>query len=188
MHGMRLTVFMVLVSTLLGVSPVQAQDHGLPRRFRIDLGAGSHLVDAGDVESMSVGVALARFVTLALTIERGHVPTDVTVYPDGYSATRNGTLVFASGECRVTIPAGRRWTPYGLIGRGVGRSVFNVNSYFPDPITRTADLFYAGGGVRYALGSSIAVFSDAKLMLVMGRSVDDLSARLPIRAGISLGF
>jgi hypothetical protein len=167
---------------------VQAQATGLPRRFNIDLGAGSHLGDVGDVESMSVGVALTRFVTLAATVERGHVPTQVTLYPDGYGATRNGTLTFASGEFRVTIPAGRRWTSYALVGRGVGRSVFNVNTYFPDPITRTADLFYAGGGVRYALGSAIALFSDGKLMLVMGRSVDDLSARLPIRAGVSLRF
>lgn len=185
---MRLTVCAVILSMLVGAPPVHAQRHGLPHRFSIDLGAGSHLRDAGDVESMSAGVALSPFVTLAATVERGHVPTQVTEYPDGYSATRNGTLTFAGGELRVTIPAGRRWMPYALVGRGVGRSVLNVNTHFPDPITRTADIFYAGAGVRYALGSAIALFSDAKLMLVTGRSVDDFSARLPIRAGVSLLF
>jgi hypothetical protein len=185
---MRLAVFVMLLFTLDGASLLHAQGQGLTRRFSVDLGAGSHLRDAGDVESMSVGVALSRFITLGATVERSHVPTRRTTYPDGHSATRNGTLTSASGELRVTIPAGRRWTPYGVVGRGVGRSVFNVNTDFPDPITRTADLFYAGGGVRYALGSAIALFSDAKLMLVVGRSADDLSARLPIRAGASLRF
>lgn len=185
---MRLTVCTVILSMLVDAPPAHAQRHGLPRRFSIDLGAGSHLRDAGDIESMTVGVALSPFVTLAATVERGHVPTQVTRYPDGYSATRNGTLTFASGELRVTIPAGRRWTPYGFVGRGVGRSVLNVNTHFPDHITRTADAYYAGGGVRYALGSAIALFSDAKFMLVMGRSADDLSARLPIRVGMSFRF
>jgi hypothetical protein len=186
---MRFAVFVILLSTLDGASLAQAQGHGrLSHRFSFDLGAGSHFRDAGDVESMSLGVALSPFVTLAATVERGHVPTRVTAYPDGYSATRNGTLTSASGELRVTIPAGRRWTPYGLVGRGVGKSVFNVNTRFPDPITRSADLFYAGAGVRYALGSAIALFSDAKFMLVMGRSAGDLSARLPIRAGVSFRF
>ncbi len=53
---------------------------------------------------------------------------------------------------------------------------------------RTADLVYAGGGVRYSLGPSAALFSDAKLILVIGREADDLSARLPVRAGVSLRF
>lgn len=185
---MRLTICAVILSMLVEAPAAHAQRPGLPRRFGIDLGAGSHLRDAGDVESMTVGVALSPFVTLAATVERGHVPTQVTEYPDGYSATRNGTLTFASGELRVTIPAGRRWTPYGLVGRGVGRSVLNVNTHFPDPIARTADVYYAGGGVRYAIGSAFALFSDAKLMLVMGRSADDLSARLPIRVGMSFRF
>lgn len=185
---MRLAALTVLAIIVFDAPWARAQGTSLPRRFSIDLGAGSHFRDAGDVESLSLCVALTRFVTLAATVERGHVPTQVTRYPDGYSATRNGTLTFASGELRVTMPAGRRWLPYGLIGLGVGRSVLNVNEYFPDPVTRTADLLYAGGGLRYALGSSVALFSDVKLMLVMGRSVDDLSARLPLRAGVSLRF
>ena len=160
----------------------------MSRRFSVDLGLGSHFRDGGDVESMSVGFAVSRIVTLAATLERSHVPTRLRTYPDGYSATRNGTLASISGEFRLTIPVGDRWTPYGVVGLGVGESILNVNEYFPRPITRTADLVYAGGGVRYSLGPAVALFSDAKLILVIGREADDLSARLPVRAGVSFRF
>lgn len=186
MHDVRLTILIAAITLFINHGSAKAQAPPLPR-FSVDTGAGAHARDAGNVVSLSAGVALTRFVTFAATVERGHVPTQVTRYPNGFSATRNGTLTFAGGECRVTIPAGR-WTPYGFIGRGVGRSVLNVNAYFPQPVTRTADVFYAGGGARYDLGPVVSLFSDAKLLLVMGRAGDDLSARLPIRAGVSLRF
>jgi hypothetical protein len=66
-------------------------------------------------------------------------------------------------------------------------SVLNVNEFFPGPITRTADLVYTGGGVRYPLGPA-ALFGDAKLILAIGREADDLSARPPVRAGVSFRF
>jgi hypothetical protein len=137
---------------------------------------------------MSVGFAATRFVALAVAVERGHVPTKLSTFPGGYSVTRNGTLASISGEFRLTIPVGDRWTPYGVVGRGVGKSVLNVNEFFPDPVTRTAALVYAGGGVRYSLGPAAALFTDAKLILVIGREADDLSARLPVRGGVSFRF
>ena len=125
---------------------------------------------------------------LAATVERSHIPTRLSTYPDGYGVTRNGTLASISGEFRLTIPIGDQWTPYGVVGRGVGESVLNVNEFFPNPIVRTTDLVYAGGGVRYSLGPAAALFSDAKLILVIGREADDLSVRLPVRAGVSFRF
>jgi hypothetical protein len=186
MHWRLVASFAFLV-ILIG-APAHAQGTGTSRRFSLDLGLGSHFKDGGDVESMSIGFALSRNVALAATIERSHIPTRLSTYPDGYSVTRNGTLASISGEFRLTIPVGDRWTPYGVVGRGVGESVLNVNEFFPNPVTRTADLMYAGGGVRYSLGPAVALFSDAKLILVIGREADDLSARLPVRAGVSFRF
>jgi hypothetical protein len=182
----RLAVFAFLVM-LIG-APAHGQGAGMSRRFSVDLGLGSHVMDGGDVESVSVGFALSRIVELAATVERSQIPTKLRTYPDGYSVTRNGTLTSINGEFRLTIPVGNRWTPYGVVGRGVGKSVLNVNEFFPNPITRTADLVYAGGGVHYSLGPAAALFGDAKLLLVIGREADDLSARLPVRAGVSFRF
>lgn len=183
----RLAALFVFLVMLIG-TPAQAQGTGLSRRFSLDLGLGSHLEDGGDVQSISIGFAVTRFVALAVTGERSHIPTKLSTSPNGYSVTRNGRLTSISGEFRLTIPVGNRWTPYGLVGGGVGESVLNVNEFFPGPITRTADLVYAGGGVRYLLGPAIALFSDAKLILVIGREADDLSARLPVRAGVAFRF
>ena len=183
----RLAALFVFLVMLIG-SSAHAQGTGPSRRFSLDLGLGSHFVDGGDVESMSVGFAVTRIVALALTVERSHIPTKLNTSPDGYGVTRNGRLASISGEFRLTIPVGDRWTPYGVAGRGVGKSVLNVNEFFRDPITRTADLMYAGGGVRYSLGPAAALFSDARLILVTGREADDLSARLPVRAGVSFRF
>jgi hypothetical protein len=165
-----------------------AQSTPLSRRVSVDLGLGTHYRDGGDVESMSAGFAITRIVTVAATIERGHIPTAVENYGNGSSVTRNGTVTWLGGELRLTIPAGERWTPYVVAGRGVGKSVLNVNEFFPNPITRTADLVYLGGGVRYALNQTTLLFADAKLALVIGREADDLSARLPIRAGVTFRF
>ena len=183
----RLAALFAFLMMLIG-APAHAQGTGMSRRFSVDLGLGSHVMDGGDVESMSVGFAISRAVTLAATVERSHIPTKLRTYPDGYSVTRNGTLASISGEFRLTLPVGDRWTPYGVVGRGVGESVLNVNEFFPNPITRTANLVYAGGGVRYSLSPAVALFADAKLILVSGREADDLSARLPVRAGVSFRF
>ena len=185
MHWRRAALIALLVMAIDGTA--HAQGTGV-RRFSVDLGAGSHIEDGGDVESMSVGFAVSRMVTVAATVERSHIPTRVTTFPGGSSATRNGTLTSINGEFRLTVPIGARWTPYGLVGGGAGESVLNVNEFFPDPITRTARLVYAGGGVRYSLNPSVALFSDAKLILVVGREADDVSARLPVRAGVSFRF
>lgn len=184
---MRLAAPFVVLAMLIG-TPAYTQGTGATRRVSVDLGVGSHVPDGGDVESISAGFAVTRFVALGVTVERGHVPTTVTTFPNGSSATRNGTLTSIAGECRLTLPVGDRWVPYGIVGLGVGRSVLNVNEFFPDPITRTADLVYAGGGVRYFLGPAAALFSDVTLMVVSGREADDLSARLPVRVGVSLQF
>jgi hypothetical protein len=183
----RLAALFAFVVMLIG-APAHAQGTGISRRFSVDLGLGSHVKDGGDVESISVGFAVSRIVALAATVERSHIPTKLSTYTDGYSVTRNGTLTSMSGELRLTIPAGVRWTPYGIVGGGVGESVLNVNEFFPNPIARTADLVYAGGGVRYSLGPAAALFGDAKLILVFGRDADDLSARLPVRAGVAFRF
>jgi hypothetical protein len=183
----RLAALFAFLMMLIG-APAHAQDAGMSRRFSVDLGLGSHVIDGGYVGSMSLGFALSRIVALAATVERSQIPTKLRTYPDGYSVTRNGTLTSISGEFRLTIPVGDRWTPYSVVGCGVGESVLNVNEFFPNPITRTANLVYAGGGVRYSLGRAAALFGDAKLILVIGREADDLSARLPVRAGVSFRF
>ena len=182
----RLAAGLALVMMALAGS-AHAQGTGF-RRLSVDLGAGSHLADAGDVESVSVGFAVSRLATVAATVERSHIPTKLSTFPGGSSVTRNGTLTSMSGEFRLTVPVGTRWTPYGLVGAGVGESVLNVNEFFPDPITRTANLGYVGGGVRYALHPAVALFSDVKLILVVGRDADDVSARVPVRAGVSFRF
>ncbi len=83
MHWRLAAVFVFLVM-LIG-APAHAQGTGLSRRFSLDLGLGSHFVDGGDVESVSVEFAATRFVALAVTVERSHIPTKLSTRSDGYS-------------------------------------------------------------------------------------------------------
>ena len=128
MHWRLAALFAFVV--MLIWEPAHAQDARMSRRFSVDLGLGSHFKDGGDVESISVGFAVSRIVALAATVERSHIPTNLRTSPDGHSVTRNGTLTSISGELRLSIPAGDRWTPYGIVGTGVGESVLNVNESF----------------------------------------------------------
>jgi hypothetical protein len=189
MHWLRVAVWTFLA--ILVVGPANASAQGAapepPRRFSVNLSAGSHFRDGGDSQAFSFGYTPWRGLTLMLGVERGHMPTRVSRFPNGFSATRNGTLTFISGEVRYAVPLGRV-APFGLVGRGAGWSRPNVNDIFPKPVKSLADVVYAGGGVYVLFHPALAVSIDARLELFMDRESLGMGARLPIRAGVAWRF
>ena len=160
-----------------------------PPRFSLEFGVGSHLTNGGDVEAVSFGYRPHPDMTLLVMVERDYIPTRVTQYPDGYSATRGGTLAFVSGEFRYTVPIGTRVSPYGFLGRGIGLSRPHVDEWFPqDARTRTTDTVYLGGGARIRLRPRLDLFVDAKFMFHADREGEGLGAMVPIRGGIAWLF
>jgi hypothetical protein len=189
MHSRGLAAWTFLA--ILAVMPAKASAQGSasepPRRFSLNLSAGSHLRDGGDSQALSLGYTPWRGLTLMATVERGHMPTQVQRFPHGFSATRNGTVTFISGEVRYAVPLGKV-APFGLVGRGAGWSRPNVNEIFPNAVTSVADVVYAGGGMYVLLNPALAVSVDARLELMMDRETLGMGARLPIRAGVTWRF
>ena len=157
-----------------------------PRRFSVNFAAGTHLNEGGDLQAVSFGYSPVRAFTLLLNVERNHIPTQVRSYPDGFGATRGGTLTTVSGEGRLTLGPGTRVAPFVFAGGGAGRSQPNVNDMFPDRVTNSARVAYAGGGVLFSLRAGLAVTVDAKVAMMAER--DSVGLLVPLRAGVSWRF
>jgi hypothetical protein len=71
-------------------------------------------------------------------------------------------------------------------GLGVGRSRPNVNDLFPNPVSNTTNVAYAGGGLLYSFHPNAGVFVDAKFLLLAGR--EEFGAMKPVRAGVIWRF
>jgi hypothetical protein len=173
---------------ILVVAPAHASDEressDRPRRFSVHLGLGSQLNAGGHLQSLSVEYAPWRAVTLLVTVERDHVPSQVRRYAD--PARRGGTVTSISAEVRYRMPLGERLSPFIMAGRGGGISHPSVNDIFPDRVTNTVELVYAGGGIRVPLRPRLDVLVDARcLILVEG---DIPIWRLPIRGGVTWRF
>ena len=182
----------VAACTIVALSvagPATAQDRESATRLRpfsVQLAAGSHLRDGGNLQALSFGYAPWRSFTLLVQVERAHIPTRRRTHPDGFSATRGGTLTWISGEVRYAMPLAERVSPYVVAGSGAGRARPNVNDVFPDPVTNVAQGFYAGGGLRVPLTSRVEVFGDLRVLLMIER--DAAHAMLPVRAGLAWRF
>jgi hypothetical protein len=173
-----------------GVARAQASDEGsalaAPRRFSVNLAAGAHLNDGGNLQAVSFGFAPWRALSVFVNVERNHVPTRIRRYPEGFAATRGGTLTSVSGEVRYTVWQGERIAPFVLAGLGAGISQPNVNDIFTSRVTNNANVVYAGGGLIFPVGHGLALSVDAKFLLLAGR--EEIGAMVPIRAGVSWRF
>ncbi len=156
-------------------------------RFSVQAAAGPTLRGGGHALSASFGYAPASRLELIVSVERIHLPFEVTPLPRGVSTTRGGTMTFVSGELRVAfLPPERVW-PFALAGVGAGVSRPTVNDQFPDVVKNDLRVLYVGGGVRVALGGGVGVWGDARAMLALEGN-DGVMAVWPVRAGLTWRF
>jgi hypothetical protein len=179
---------LVAIAVLSCVSPGVAagQDTGIG--VSVQGAAGTHLNAGGDTESVGLGVSFGRRFAVVVNAERSHVPTDVTFFPDGYSATRGGTTRLVSGEFRYLPITYKRVSPYVLVtfGRGVSRP--NVNRFFPDRVTHDVTLQGPGFGARVRVTGRLSAFADMRFLFQSRRGEPDAGGFAPIRAGLAWRF
>jgi hypothetical protein len=184
MHARLL--FAVTVWSFVSPAVSAGQDTGIG--VSIQGAVGSHLGDGGDAESVSLAVSFGERFGVVVNAERSYLPTDVTFYPDGYSATRGATTRFVSGEFRYTPITYKRVSPYVLVGMGRGVSRPNVNEFFPDRITHTVTLAFPGFGTRVRLTDHLSTFADVRFMFQSRAGEPDAGAFGPIRGGLAWRF
>jgi hypothetical protein len=192
MQGMAATVSLVflLVPRLLSAQTSGtdwqsgATEHDL-HRFSLHVAAGS-TTQGGDLQSASIGYSPMPRLTLLVSGERNHRPTEVRRDENGFSAMRGGTARFLSGELRLALLEGRRPSPYVMVGMGLGVSRPNVNEIFRDPVSNGLRVVFLGAGIRVLVYRNLSVFGDARFALAGERDVVMLS--LPIRGGVSWHF
>ena len=154
-------------------------------RFSLHVAAGS-TIQGGDLQSAAIGYSPTPRLTLLVSGERNHQPTEVRRYENGFSATRGGTARFFSGELRLALLEGQRPSAYVMVGMGLGVSHPNVNEIFPDRVSNGLRVVFSGAGVRVPVYRSLSVFGDARFALAAERDV--LMPSLPIRGGVSWHF
>jgi hypothetical protein len=166
-----------------------SEARGLPR-FTLEGAAGSTLGD-GPVVSISGGVSPSPWVMLLAEGEVFHVPSQhrTFVTSDGYhgaSVRRGFTTYVFGGEMRIGAPVGRRVTPYGAVGMGIGTWRSNVDQYSPRRDGGRIVTVHAGGGVRVALRRHLSLIADARWTL--GVSYDSVIGYVPIKGGLAWDF
>jgi len=145
------------------------------------------LIGEGNVLSAAFGYSPASRLELLLNIERIHVPFELKRFPDGYSATRGGTMTFVSGELRVALLPAARVSPFAMAGVGGGVSRPNVNTEFPDRVRNNLRVLYFGGGVRVPLRRGFSLLGDARVMVAL-EGYDGVLGLWPVRAGVAWRF
>jgi hypothetical protein len=176
---------LVVVAVLSFLAPAIAAGQGVS----IQGAAGSNIDLGGNTQAISVGVAAGRRVEFLVSGERIHVPTKVTQFPNGSSATRHGTSTFVSGEVRFLPLTFERISPYALAGLGAGKTRLNVNDIFPNPVTNNTRLMFFGGGLRVPVTDGLSVFGDLRLVLQVEDAGDGgLFLFAPVRGGIAWRF
>ena len=173
----------ILCLLMLTVAP------GMVRAQSLELfgSAGPTVHDVGHSVAAGAGFSPHRLLTLVFTVDRTHVESRTTRYPDGFSSFRGGTLYLGAAELRVA-PFGRdRIRPYGLAGLAAGISRPNVNATFRDRVTNHVAGIFFGGGIHIPVTAQFSLFADGRL-LVGGEGRDGMVAVLPIRAGASWRF
>ena len=179
---------MIVLVGWAATSAAQDTAGGAPQlRWSVEGAAGVQLQYTGTVQTVAVGFAPTRSLTLLFGAERSRTDDKVRIYPDGYSAERGGLVEFVSGEVRYAFFATRRVAPYvvGGIGRGVERP--NVNELFPHGVDRNMVAIYYGGGARIPLHRRLDTFVDWRL-IIMGDDAAEMAVLGPLRAGISFRF
>jgi hypothetical protein len=182
------TVRFLFAAAVLSIpaAPAAAQDTGL--RVSVQGAAGSHLGAGGDTQSVGLGLWFGERFGVVINAERSHVPTDVTFFPDGYSATRGATTRFVTGEFRYLPVTYRRLSPYIIAGIGRGVSRPNVNAFFPDPVEHDVTLVFPGFGAQVGLTGHLSAFADLRFMFQSRAGEPDAGGFGPVRGGLAWRF
>jgi hypothetical protein len=173
------------VTALSLVTPAVAAGQETGIRLSIQGAIGSHIGDRGDAQSLSLGVSFGERFGVVVNAERSHVPTDVTFFEGGYSASRGATTRFISGEFRYAPVTYKRTSPYVIAGIGRGVSRPNVNEFFPDRVTHKVTLQVPGFGVRVLLTEHLSAFADIRFMFQSRRGEPDAGGFGPMRGGLA---
>ena len=154
----------------------------------VQAAAGPTTRDPGYSVAAGIGFSPISRLTILANIEHSYQPSQVTSYPGGVSYFRGGSVTLGTAEVRASLFGRDRISPYGLVGFGTGRARPNVDATFPMRSESDVVSPFAGGGLHVPLGDHLLLFGDWRLMLVIGREADNLSALGPVRAGLSWKF
>lgn len=149
--------------------------------------AGPTLNDRGYSAAASAGWSPWSRVDIALGIERTRLSSRTRT--DGHGSQshfRGGTVTVGAAEVRLALFPLDHVTPYVLGGLAVGRSRPTVNAAFPVPVENHVRAVFGGAGLRVPLGARLALFADARLMLV--DEANELFALAPVRVGLTWRF
>ena len=158
------------------------------RRLSLEGAAGFQTSYRGSVQTVAVGFAPTRSLTVLVSATRSYVHDRIEQHVDGYDSERGGTERFVSGEVRYAFLPHRRLSPYVLGGLGRGVSHGSVNEFFPDESQRPIHVIYWGGGARIPVGARLDAFVDARVTMAVEARSDYFSVRLPVRAGVAWRF
>ena len=180
---------MVLVLVLpAAAASAQAAAVEAPRlRWQVEAAAGVQLDYTGTIQSVAVGFAPTRSLTLLVGAERSRTEDEIEVYPDGYALERGGVVEFVSAEVRYAFLADRRLAPFVVGGAGRGMERPNVNATFPHGVDRGIVAIYSGGGARVRLHRRVDAFADVRF-IIMGDDAAEMAVLAPVRAGIAVRF
>jgi hypothetical protein len=176
------------VTVLSFVSPAVTAGQGTGIGVSIQGAIGSHIGDGGDTQSIALGVSFGERFGVVVNAERSDVPTDVTFFEGGYSASRGATTRFISAEFRYVPVTWKRLSPYVIAGVGRGVSRPNVNEFFPDRVTHKVTLQFPGFGVRLRLTDHLSTFADLRFMFQSRRGEPDAGGFGPVRGGLAWQF
>lgn len=182
---MKVYVLSALALLVIAPAGALAQDTGVT----VQAAFGTLLNADGTDATVGVGFWPNDRIGILVGAERIHLPTVVTEFERGSSATRGGTSTFVSGEFRFVPLRVSRVSPYVLAGVGFGSSRPNVNEQFPDPVDsfRSGALF-AGGGIHVPVNPHLSLFGDVRAMLQLEDSEAGAYLFVPVRAGVAWQF
>ena len=180
-----------LAGLLLALSAIQAsaQDaaRAPERRWSVEAAAGAQLFYTGTMQSIGVGFAPSRSLTLLIGAERSRTEDEIEFHPNGYDSERGGAVEFVSAELRYAFFANRRVSPYAVIGAGRGMERPNVNEFFPYGVDRKIVVIYYGPGARIPITKRLDAFADWRL-IITGDDAAEMAVLGPLRAGIAFRF
>lgn len=174
-----------VVTLLLLISPAIST----AQTFALHGSAGPTMTDPGHSLAAGFEFSPTSHLTFLVDVERTHLPSRIQTHEYGVtSAFRGGTVTLVAPALRVSLLGNDRIGPYGLIGLAAGVSRPNVTDLFADRISTEVRAPFFGGGVQVPLKNHLALFAEARLMLVVGKEADDLFAVAPFRAGVAWRF
>jgi len=180
--------YLVAVTVLSFIAPAVAAGQGTGMSVSVQGAVGTNLGDGGDSEAVSVVVLFRERFGFVINAERSHIPTDVTFFENGYSASRGGTVTSVSGDFRYVPVTYKGVSPHVTVGFGLGVSRPNVNEFFPNRIEHNVILQFFGGGVSVRMTEHVSAFADFRVVALHRRGEPDAGIFGPIRGGLAWRF